>query len=130
MTRFPGLTGLRAITIGAALSMTAGLALAGDNTVSADQILNALKPIPVTRGLSAGPQVDPAVKAKEASFLETIRNRKTRSLSLGEREQIAEIAATKPKIDLEIQFDYNSADISKTSMPAVQELGKALRTPT
>ena len=33
------------MTIGAALSMTAGLALAGD-TVSADQILNALKPKP------------------------------------------------------------------------------------
>jgi outer membrane protein OmpA-like peptidoglycan-associated protein len=45
---------------------------------------------------------------------------------LGEREEIAQIAATKPKIDLEIQFDYNSADISKTSMSAVQELGKAL----
>ena len=38
-----------------------------------------------------------------------MRNRKTRSLSLGEREQIDEIAATKPKIDLEIKFDYNSA---------------------
>src|SRR4029079_5124498 len=46
--------------------------------------------------------------------------------SLGERQEIAELAATKPKIDLEIQFDYNSADISKTSVTAVQELGKAL----
>ena len=58
-----------------------------------------------------------------------MRNRKTRSLSLGEREQLAEIAATKPKIDLEIQFDYNSAAISKTSIQAVQELGKALSDP-
>ena len=113
------------LTIGAALSMTAGLALAGD-TVSADQILSALKPKPLTRGLSIGPQVDTAAQAKEASFVDTLRNRKTRSLSLGEREEIAEIAATKPKIDLEIHFDYNSADISKSSMPSVQELGKAL----
>jgi outer membrane protein OmpA-like peptidoglycan-associated protein len=129
--------GLRTIALGAALSMSAGLAFAGD-TVSADQILSALKPKPVTRGLSANPQgnpqaavpqVDPVVQAKESVFLASIRNRKTRSLSLGEREQIAEIAATKPKIDLEIQFDYNSADISKTSMPAVQELGKALADP-
>jgi outer membrane protein OmpA-like peptidoglycan-associated protein len=117
---------LKAITFGAALSMTAGLALAGDNNVSADQILNALQPKPLTRGLSAGPQADPAVKAKEISFVATLRNRKTRSLSLGEREEIAEIASTKPKIDLDIQFDYNSAEISKTSMPSVQELGKAL----
>ncbi|MEH2567295.1 OmpA family protein [Bradyrhizobium sp. AZCC 2289] len=123
MTRFHGLS---IVTIGAALSMTAGLALAGDNTVSADQILSALKPRPLTRGLSTGVQVDPAVQAKETSFVDTLRNRKTRSLSLGEREEIAEIASNKPKIDLEIHFDYNSADISKGSTQAVQELGKAL----
>ena len=122
MRRFHGLS---IVAFGAALSMTAGLAFAGD-TVSADQILNALKPKPVTRGLSTGPQVDTGAQAREASFVDTLRNRKTRSLSLGEREEIAELAATKPKIDLEIRFDYNSADISRNAMPAVQELGKAL----
>jgi outer membrane protein OmpA-like peptidoglycan-associated protein len=121
MTR---LNGLSIVTIGAALSMTAGLAFAGD-TVSADQILGALKPKPLTRGLSTAP-VDTAAQAKETSFVATLRNRKTRSLSLGEREEIAEIAATKPKIDLEIHFDYNSADIAKDSVSSVQELGKAL----
>jgi outer membrane protein OmpA-like peptidoglycan-associated protein len=118
------------VTISAALSMTAGLAVAGD-TVSADQILGALKPKPVTRGLSTGPQqVDTAAQAKEARFVDTLRNRKSRSLSLGERQEIAELAATKPKIDLEIRFDYNSADISKSSVQAVEELGKALSNPT
>ena len=126
MTSFNGLSGIKAIvTIGAALSMTAGLALAGEN-VSSDQILQALKPQAVTRGLSAGPKVDPAVKAKEIGFVQNLRNRRTRSLSMGEREQIAEIASTKPKIDLDIQFDFNSANISTTSMPSVQALGKAL----
>jgi outer membrane protein OmpA-like peptidoglycan-associated protein len=125
MTRYQ----LSIVTISAALLMTAGLAVAGD-TVSADQILGALKPKPVTRGLSAGsPQVDTAAQAKETGFVNTLRNRKTRSLSLGERQEIAELAATKPKIDLEIQFDYNSADISKGSTSAVQELGKALSSP-
>jgi outer membrane protein OmpA-like peptidoglycan-associated protein len=126
MTSFHRLTALKAITLGAALSMTAGLALAGDNNVSTDQILSALQPKPLTRGLSAGPQIDPSVKAKEIGFVQTIRNRKTRSLSMGEREEIAEIASTKPKIDLDIQFDYNSADISASSLPDVQSLGKAL----
>jgi hypothetical protein len=42
MTSFHRLSALKAITLGAALSMTAGLAIA-DN-VSADQILNALQP--------------------------------------------------------------------------------------
>jgi len=126
MTSFHSLSLFKAITLGAALSMTAGLALAGDSNVSADQIRNALQPKPLTRGLSVGPQADPAVKAKEMGFIATLRDRKSRSLSLGEREEIAEIASTKPKIDLDIQFDYNSADIRTSSMPAVQELGKAL----
>ena len=106
------------------------MALAADGTVSADKIIGALQPKPLTRGLSSGPQVDPAVKTKEVSFVKTLRNRKTRSLSLDEREQIAEIAATKPNIDLEIQFDFNSAAISKSSTQAVQELGKALSNPS
>jgi outer membrane protein OmpA-like peptidoglycan-associated protein len=128
MTSFHGLTALKAITLGAALSMTAGFAFAGDN-VSTDQIINALQPKPLTRGLSVGPQVDPAAKAKEASFVQTLRNRKTRSLSTGEREEIAEVASNKPNIDLDIQFDYNSADISASSMSSVQALGRALAAP-
>jgi outer membrane protein OmpA-like peptidoglycan-associated protein len=126
MTSSHRLSRLKAITLGAALSMTAGLAMAGDGSVSADQIMNALRPKPQTRGLSAGSHADPAIAAQDIGFVQTLRNRKTRSLSLGEREQIAEIASTKPKIDLEIQFDYNSADIRKSSVPEVQELGKAL----
>lgn len=133
MTRFNKYFGLKAMTLSAVLSMTASLALAGDNNLTTGQILDALKPKPVTRGLSVGPQADTTAQAKEqakeASFLNTVRNRSTRSLSTGEREQIAELAATKPKIDLEIQFDYNSADIAKTSVPAVQALGKALSDP-
>jgi len=114
------------LIIGTALSMTASLALAGDNNVSSDQIINALQPKPLTRSLSAAPPVDTATKAREAGFVDSLRNRKTRSLSSGEREEIAEIASNKPNIDLDIQFDYNSADISEVSMPSVQALGRAL----
>ena len=125
MTRY-----LSIVTFGAVLSMTAGVAFAGD-TVSADKILKALKPTSATRSLSINPPpVDAAAQAKEASFVATLRNRKTRSLSIGERQEIAELAATKPKIDLEIRFDYNSAEISKSSEPAVNELGKALSDPS
>ena len=129
MTSSHRLTALKAITLGAALSMTAGFAFAGDN-VSSDQIISALQPKQLTRSLTGDQQVDPAVKAKEISFVQTLRNRKTRSLSMGERQEIADIAATKPNIDLDIQFDYNSADISTASMPSVQALGKALSNPS
>ncbi len=130
MTSFLRLSGLTAITLTAALSTTAGLAIAADNNVSADQILNALQPKPLTRSLSVAPHVDPSVKAREISFVDSLRNRKTRSLSMGEREEIAEIASTKPKIDLNIQFDYNSAEISRASLSSVRELGKALSNPS
>ena len=91
---------------------------------------NALKPASATRSLSTTPQADPAATAKETSFLNSVRNRQTRSLSMGERQEIAELAASKPKIDLEIHFDYNSADIAKSSTQAVAELGKALSDPS
>jgi outer membrane protein OmpA-like peptidoglycan-associated protein len=126
MTRIRRLSSLKAIALSAALSMTAGLAIADGKNVSSDQILNALQPKQLTRGMSAGPQADPTVKAKEISFIRTLRNRKTRSLSLGEREEILAITSDKPKIDLDIQFDYNSDKITTTSMPSVQALGKAL----
>jgi outer membrane protein OmpA-like peptidoglycan-associated protein len=119
---------LSLLTISVALSIGAGKAAAGDN-VSEDQIVRALAPKPLTRSLSAAPQVDPAVSAEEGRFVQKIRGRATRSLSVSEREEIATIVKDKPKIDLEINFDYNSADISSKSMPSVQALGRALSNP-
>ena len=122
---------LSLLTIGAALSIGAEQAMAQQN-VTEDQILQALAPPkkPLTRGLSTGPQQpDPAAAAAEGRFVQTIRGRSTRSLSNKEREEIASIVQDKPKIDLEINFDYNSADISAKSLPAVQALGRALSNP-
>jgi outer membrane protein OmpA-like peptidoglycan-associated protein len=116
-------------TIGAAFSFGAGTARAGDNNVTEDEIVRALTPEkkpPLTRGLSAGPQTSSAPSASESKFVATVRGRTTRSLSVSEREEIATIVKDKPKIDLEINFDYNSADISAKSLPSVQALGRAL----
>jgi outer membrane protein OmpA-like peptidoglycan-associated protein len=134
MSKISGRGNLAAIlaTVAMMLSTGAETAVAGDNNVTEDQILKALAPPPpkaLTRGLSIGPQADPAKVAAEGAFVQKIRNRATRSLSMGEREEIATIAKTKPNIDLEINFDYNSADISAKSMPSVQALGKALANP-
>jgi outer membrane protein OmpA-like peptidoglycan-associated protein len=121
---------LSILTIGAALSFGIGQARAGDD-VTEDQIIRALAPAkkPLTRSLSAAPQPDPVATAAEGNFVQTIRNRATRSLSVSEREEIATIAKNKPNIDLEITFDYNSADISAKSLASVQALGKALSNP-
>jgi outer membrane protein OmpA-like peptidoglycan-associated protein len=121
---------LSLLALGAAFSFGLGKAVAADD-VTEDQIVRALAPAkkPLTRGLSAGPQADPAAVAAEGRFVQTIRGRATRSLSSSEREEIATIAQDKPNIDLEITFDYNSANISAKSMPSVQALGRALINP-
>jgi outer membrane protein OmpA-like peptidoglycan-associated protein len=121
---------LSIVTIGAALSFGIAKAVAAED-VTEDQIVRALAPAkkPLTRGLSVGPPADPAVVAEEGRFVQKIRGRSTRSLSATEREEIASIAKDKPNIDLEITFEYNSADISAKSLSSVQALGKALTNP-
>jgi outer membrane protein OmpA-like peptidoglycan-associated protein len=119
------------VTVSAALSFEVSKAFAGDDTITEDQILKALTPVkkPLTRGLSAAPVEDPGKIAKESAFVQSIRGRNTRSLSNTEREEIASSIVDKPNIDLEINFDYNSAEISSKSLPAVQALGRALTNP-
>ena len=106
------------------LSAASHIAQAQDQP-SAQKILQALTPKPITRGLTASP-ADAAKAADEQKFLDTVRNRQTRSLSTGERDQIATIAKDKPSIDLEINFDYNSAVVNATAQPGVKALGQAL----
>jgi outer membrane protein OmpA-like peptidoglycan-associated protein len=108
------------LAIGLALPMGIGTLLAAEEA-SQDQIIRALKPR-VTRGLTA----QPAPAAEDAGFVETLRNRTTRSLSSEEREKIATIATERPSIDLEINFDFNSANISSRSMSQVSALARAL----
>ncbi|MBV9511797.1 MAG: OmpA family protein [Caulobacteraceae bacterium] len=92
--------------------------------VNSDQIIKALTPAPVTRSLSAKPADSPTDQA----FIEGLRHR-TRSLSADESEHVAEIAKDKPKIDLDIYFDYNSAMITPKAAPQLEQLGKALKDP-
>lgn len=90
---------------------------------SSTDILEALKPAPKTRGLTTTPK-----QMEDQKFLQTIRG-KTRALTLDERTKVADIAKDKQKIDLEVYFDYNSADIVQRAVPDLMELGKALSSP-
>jgi outer membrane protein OmpA-like peptidoglycan-associated protein len=96
---------------------------------TAEEIIKALKPAPkVTRGLTASPAspAESARKAEDARFVDTLRNRTTRSLSGTEREKIASLAEKRPSIDLEINFEYNSDTIGAKAAPQVTALGQAL----
>ena len=110
---------------GVALMTGAGIAIAAEQ-VSEEKILNALKPKPLTRSMAVTP-ADAAKAEEQNKFVDKIR--RTRQLTLGEREKVQEIAATKPSIDLEINFDYNSANVSSRATSAVVSLGKALSSP-
>lgn len=121
-------TMLAMVAITGALSFGLTRALADD--VTEDQIVRALAgpKKPLTRGLSMAPPQEeaPAASPEQAKFLQSVRGRTARSLSRVERDEIATIAQTKPNIDLEINFDYNSAIISQKSLASVQALGRAL----
>lgn len=114
------------VAIGALAGISVGMANAADD-VTEGQILRALTPKkPLTRSLSMTPPAEQAAPSAETRFVDSLRNRTTRSLSSGERQQIAAVVKDKPNIDLEITFDYNSANISSKAQPAVEALGKAL----
>jgi outer membrane protein OmpA-like peptidoglycan-associated protein len=93
---------------------------------SAAQIIDALKPKGgsgvTTRSLTAEPQPAP-----DRNFIDSLRNRQTRLISIEERTKAAEIAKARPSIDLEITFDYNSDMIGPNAVPTLVNLGTALR---
>ncbi len=117
---------LTCAALAAALALPAGLGLAiAAEQPSADDIVKALQRPKATRSLTTSP-ADTARTGEETKFIHGLRNRATRSLTTDERDKIAAIAKSKPSIDLEITFDYNSANIGSTATPQVTALGQAL----
>lgn len=103
-----------------AMSSSSPPALAED--LSAKQIQERLT-APKTRSLTATDR--PQLSSDDLAFVKRVRGQ-TRSLSLDDREQMAAIATKRPKVDLEINFDYNSAAVTPKAEPQLNSLGKAL----
>jgi outer membrane protein OmpA-like peptidoglycan-associated protein len=78
-----------------------------------------------TRGIRTR-GIGDAKSAEERAFINSLRLRSVRSITLIEREKADEFAKTKPQIDLEITFDYNSAVVSAQAQPVLRALGGAL----
>jgi outer membrane protein OmpA-like peptidoglycan-associated protein len=150
-------TGIRKIGITAA-AVALGLVLAAPVSAQSlqDQITNALKPANpppppggMTRGLTVQRPADPN-SPDQQKFINSLR---TRSISIEpttpgapssapssappqaiviapeEKAKIVEIVASKPKIDLEIFFDYNSWVVGPKALPALIALGNVLSNP-
>jgi outer membrane protein OmpA-like peptidoglycan-associated protein len=118
-----------------AAALLAGSATAPAQNVDLEQqILKSLMPTvkpttlrPPTRSLTA--TTADTSRTVDRKFLDSLKNRQTRSLTTDEREQIAEIAKDRPSIDIEINFDYRSAQIGPAAVPSITALGKALTNP-
>jgi outer membrane protein OmpA-like peptidoglycan-associated protein len=89
--------------------------LAFGNTAFAEQVSRQQ----ILDALTAQPKV--------ASFADRLRL--TRSPTLGDREYTVASAESKPAIDLEVYFDFNSAEITSEAEPQLRELGAALSDP-
>jgi outer membrane protein OmpA-like peptidoglycan-associated protein len=111
------------VATGLALATGIGSALTAEQP-SVVQIIKALTPN-LTRSLTTSP-AESARNADETQFLDSLRNRTTRSLTLNEREKIATIAQDKPSIDIDINFEYNSARLAPSAMSTARTLGEAL----
>jgi outer membrane protein OmpA-like peptidoglycan-associated protein len=112
---------------GALTLFMSSAALAGEQPTEA-QILDALKP-KISRSMSSNP-ADAARAAEEQKAIDTLRQgQRTRSLTSSQREQVAAVAKEKPKVDLEVYFDYNSATISAQAIPSLTTLGNVLSNP-
>jgi outer membrane protein OmpA-like peptidoglycan-associated protein len=115
----PGTMRARLVLSVIATSLAVCPVLAGEQPTVED-IISALKPSEkIKRGITLSSPADDR-------FIDGLRNRPTRSLSLSERDQISSIAEKKPSIDLEINFDYNSDAIGARALPQVKALGDAL----
>jgi outer membrane protein OmpA-like peptidoglycan-associated protein len=101
--------------------------------VTTDGLIKALTPKgpavvkrPATRSLSVTSEPVAAAPDESKGFVDSLRNRSARSLTLAERDKIVEIAAERAKTDIEIRFDFNSDKIAKSAIPSVDALGRAL----
>src|SRR3984893_7224581 len=94
--------------MGVAVATVIGSAFAGE-APSVNQIIEALEPNQLTGSLDSlrATPPEPATNAQDTQFLNSLRNKATRSITLTEREKIATIAQDKPGLDLdEITFEY------------------------
>ncbi len=93
--------------------------------LSVQQIIDGLK---VSKSRSLSSPERPAVTADDLAFVQRVRSQ-GRSLSVDDRERLAGIVVIRPKIDVDINFDYNSAALAPKSESQLNNLGKALTAP-
>ncbi|OCW59483.1 OmpA family protein [Hoeflea olei] len=133
MTKAKPATGLLMLGMTAALAVGGLLvpapALAQD--LDADAIVKSLSVAKKPRTRSLGKQ-DPAGPAYSQEDKNLIRSIPTRGLKVSMKQQVGELIDTykPPRLDIEIQFDFNSDTVRSESVPDLNALGTALLHPS
>jgi hypothetical protein len=63
------------------------------------------------------------------SVVDRVMKRRTRGITVEERREIASVAKSRPSIDMDIPFNFDSAEITPDASNALRDLGKALNHP-
>ncbi len=113
---------------------------AGNNPPDPAKLIEALREKGATRGLKSTTPLPPATQqtapqtpktgnaaTDRSKLIADLRSKATRGLSVGEREQLAEVLAERPAVDLEVYFDLDSAVVGPKAEPTLKALGTALR---
>ncbi len=115
---------LAALTVATLVSVTFT-----SDSVSADEqnresLINSLSGA-MTRSFNAAPSEH---QLRYRGLVDTLRKRSTRQITVEERTEVAKYVKENdlPAVDMEIYFSYNSAAISKDSIPKLTDLGDAL----
>ena len=110
------------------LVLAIGMLVAATNAypqeaVTTDEIVQALTPKPRTRSIGSG-----GLSSEDLAFIEIIK-KKTRGITIEERTELAVIVekAQMPAIDLDVNFEFNSAALTADATILLQKLGTALQ---
>ena len=118
---------VRHIALAAALLVVAaaGATPASAEDPSANQIINSLQPKVKFRSFDPG---QAARENKQADLISRLQSAKTRQITVEERTEIADVVKENdlPAIDLEVFFEFDSAEITPDALPTLNKLGAAL----
>ncbi len=116
----------RTLALAAALVLHSGLLHAQSLEDRIGTALQSKQPLTRSLGATRDPKVSAEQQVVDRLRARSISVEPAQAPTADERAQIADIARDKPAIDLEILFEYNSADISPKAVPALVALGNAL----
>ncbi len=89
------------------------------DALSKESIVSSLGGAPAPTGTAAGKEF----------FKELQQTKRTRSFTIKERDEVENFSVSRPKVSIEVYFDYNSSEITSPAKATLDKLGLALQDP-